>query len=669
MAVYCYALNSLVIMNSTNELKSDAPRPSGSETPQSSGRATLSPGSVFSPGRGASFLFPPAESLSLEEPRSPGGWRSGRRRLNSSSGSGGGGSSCSSSSSSSGVGSPSWAGRLRGDSQQVVAARTHSPPGPEEAQRKLRILQRELQNVQVNQKVGMFEAQIQAQSSAIQAPRSPRLPRARSPSPCPFRSSSQPPGRVLAHGTPSEERRTKSWGEQCTETPDANSGRRSRLSTHPSKDKEGVAPFLEPASPTRLGTQSPCASVRTEKRTPASPRCGSPTVMEIDKRVSPSLEHVESSIAMATKVAASAASSGPHPGPDSALKEAACELGGMRTWETQIERRWQFLGRETDSAPEPGRIQNQEPSGRVGRGIQSVGGQGSWTPEVIKRPEESTVNVQSSEPLEDQRHSRLPGDPCSGGPEEAGSGIPGIRGPQQPLDMVREASPALGLLGGSQATQPRLRDVETGVCCGRMLEPLPPGEAATDLKEPQCLPGDRMGMQPASSMVWSSAMEEVPSIWMCDTGVQFKGTWGSQLQDRDAHPSFQEMPPDQKDKASLKEAGAPSSTPTIPAVIITDMGAQEDGGLEESQGSPRGPLPLRKLSSSSASSTGFSSSYDDSEEDISSDPERILDHNSAFLHTLDQQKPRVVSVAERLLECMLSANLGCSVFSGILTEL
>lgn len=101
------------------------------------------------------------------------------------------------------------------------------------------------------------------------------------------------------------------------------------------------------------------------------------------------------------------------------------------------------------------------------------------------------------------------------------------------------------------------------------------------------------------------------------------------------------MPPDQKDKASLKEACSPSNIPAIPAVIITDMGAQEDGGLEEIQGSPRGPLPLRKLSSSSASSTGFSSSYDDSEEDISSDPERTLDPNSAFLHTLDQQKPRV----------------------------
>jgi hypothetical protein len=123
------------------------------------------------------------------------------------------------------------------------------------------------------------------------------------------------------------------------------------------------------------------------------------------------------------------------------------------------------------------------------------------------------------------------------------------------------------------------------------------------------------------------------------------------------------MPPDQKDKASLKEACSPSNIPAIPAVIITDMGAQEDGGLEEIQGSPRGPLPLRKLSSSSASSTGFSSSYDDSEEDISSDPERTLDPNSAFLHTLDQQKPRVVSVASQ-------ADLGCSVHHpGFLTFL
>ncbi|XP_038946953.1 inositol-trisphosphate 3-kinase B isoform X1 [Rattus norvegicus] len=633
MAVYCYALNSLVIMNSTNELKSGSPLPSGSETPQPSGRAALSPGSVFSPGRGASFLFPPAESLSLEEPGSAGGWRSGRRRLNSSSGSGGG-SSSSNSSSSSGVGSPSWAGRLRGDAQQVVATRILSPPGPEEAQRKLRILQRELQNVQVNQKVGMFEAQIQAQTSAIQAPRSPRLGRARSPSPCPFRSSSQPPERVLAPCSPSEERRTKSWGEQCTETPDANSRRRSRLSTHPSKDKEGVAPLLGPASPTRLGTQSPSTSVRMERGSPASPRCGSPTPMEIDKRTAPSLEHFGTSLTLATKVAASAASAGPHPGHDSVLMEADCELGAMRPWEAHLERRGQFLGRETGSAPEPIRTHIREPPGRVER-VHSVGGQGSWTPEVIKRPEEGTVDAQSSELSENPRWSRLPGDPGSVGPEKGGSRIPGIRGPQQTLDSMREGSSALGLLGGSQAAQPGSMDVETGISCGRMLEPLPPGEVTTNLKEPQCLPGDRMGMQPESSIVWPSAVEEAPLIWTCDTGIQLKGTWRSQ--DGDAHPSCQEKSPDQKDKAC-----SPSNIPAIPAVIITDMGAQEDGGLEEIQGSPRGPLPLRKLSSSSASSTGFSSSYEDSEEDISSDPERTLDPNSAFLHTLDQQKPRVI---------------------------
>lgn len=638
MAVYCYALNSLVIMNSTNELKSGGPRPSDSDTPQPSGRAALSPGSVFSPGRGASFLFPPAESLPLEEPPSPGGWRSGRRRLNSSSGSGGG--SSSGSSSSSGVGSPSWAGRLRGDSQQVVAARTLSPPGPEEAQRKLRILQRELQNVQVNQKVGMFEAQIQAQNAAIQAPRSPRLGRARSPSPCPFRSSSQPPGRVLAQCAPIEERRTKSWGEQCTETPDANFGRRSRFSLHPSKDKAGVAPLLVPASPTRLGIQSPSASLRMERGTLASPRCGSPTAMEIDKRVAPSPEHFGTSLAVATKVATSPASAGPHPGHDSALTEAACELGGVHPKEAQMERRGHILGRETDSVPEPGRTHIREPPGRVGREIHPVSGQCSWTPEVFKRQEERTVNTQRSEVLNDTRWSKLPEDLGSVGPKEVGNRIPEIRGPEQTLDLVREGSSALGLLGGSQAAHPGTRDTEAGTLCDGVLEPLPPGEVATDSKEPRCLPGNRMGMQPESFRVWPSAVEGAPPIWTCDTEVQLMETWGSQMHDRDAPPSCQEMPPDQ-DKASCKEACSPSSIQAIPAVVITDMGAQEDGGLDDIQGSPRGPLPLRKLSSSSASSTGFSSSYEDSEEDISSDPERTLDPNSAFLHTLDQQKPRV----------------------------
>lgn len=83
---------------------------------------------------------------------------------------------------------------------------------------------------------------------------------------------------------------------------------------------------------------------------------------------------------------------------------------------------------------------------------------------------------------------------------------------------------------------------------------------------------------------------------------------------------------------------------SIPAVIVTDLGGPE----EEAGAVPPGSLPVRKLSSSSASSTGFSSSWEESEEDISSDPERTLDQTPAFLQTLDQQKPRVVSLAPAL---------------------
>ncbi|KAL2770601.1 inositol-trisphosphate 3-kinase B isoform 2, partial [Daubentonia madagascariensis] len=641
MAVYCYALNSLVIMNSANEVKSGGgPGPSGSQTPPPPGRAVLSPGNVFSPGRGVSFLFPPAESLSPEEPQSPGGWRSSRRRLNSSSGSGSGS-----------VGSPSWAGRLRGDRQQVVAAGTLSPPGPEEAQRKLRILQRELQNVQVNQKVGMFEAHIQAQSSAIQAPRSPRLGRARSPSPCPFRSSSQPPGRVLAQCARSEERRTKSWGEQCPETSGADSGRRGGPSLCPSQDKKGVAPLPGGAALPGSGAQGPAALVRTEQGVPASPPCGSPTAMEIDKRVSlsgtescraPSLGLVGASLVMDTEVAAKATSTGPHRPHDPALIERSardCKLEDPHPWEALVVRQGQFLGSETSPAPERGGPRGGEPPGKMGKGNLPCGLRGSRAPEVGERPEETTLTAQSSEPLDVLSWSRPPRDLGSVGPGEAGSGALVGASPRQPSDRVEEGSPTLGLLGGSRSAQLGTREVEAGIPSGRMLEPLPCWEAAKDLKEPQYLPGDRMGVQPGGSRAWQGPMAEAGLAWTRGTGVQSEGTWESQRQDTDNHRSLELLPPDQKDKAFLREACSPS---TIPAVIITDMGAQEHGGLEEVQGSPLGNLPLRKLSSSSASSTGFSSSYEDSEEDISSDPERTLDPNSAFLHTLDQQKPRVL---------------------------
>ncbi|XP_019338650.1 inositol-trisphosphate 3-kinase B isoform X2 [Alligator mississippiensis] len=88
-------------------------------------------------------------------------------------------------------------------------------------------------------------------------------------------------------------------------------------------------------------------------------------------------------------------------------------------------------------------------------------------------------------------------------------------------------------------------------------------------------------------------------------------------------------------EGELPAGGGGSSS--IPAVVITDLGAQEEQGGE----GPPATVPLRKLSSSSASSTGFSSSWEESEEDVSSDPERPLEPASAFLQTLDQHKPRV----------------------------
>lgn len=644
MAVYCYALNSLVIMNSANQVKSGGgPRPSSSETPPPPGSAVLSPGSVFSPARGSSFLFPPTESLSPEEPGSPGGWRSGRRRLNSSSGSGSG--------SSSSVGSPSWAGRLRGDRQQMVTAGPLSPPGPEEAQRKLRILQRELQNVQVNQKVGMFEAHIQAQTSATQAPRSPRLGRARSPSPCPFRSSSQPPGRVLAT---SEERRTKSWGDHCPETSEADLGRRAgALSLCLSKDVEGVAPFSGPAVPSGSGTQGLVASVGTEKGIPARPHCGSPVAMEIDKSASsplatqscqaPSLGPVEANSVMATEVTARATSTGPHHPPDPALIEPskrAPELGGVHPTEVLVESQGQSLGSETSPAPEKDGLCSGEPPGKVEKGNLPCGMPSIGGPEVGENPEKRTVTLQSSsEPSEAPSWFRPPGHLGSVGPEvtQSGAAVVVEESPRHPK-RGDAGSPLVGLRGGSSSAPPETQEVEAGISSGGMLEPLPCGEAAKTQKEPQGLSGDRVGAQSGSSRAWLIPMEEASLAWTLDTGIQPQGTWGSPPQDRAAHPSPELLSPDQKDKPFLREACSPSN---IPAVIITDMGAQEDGVLEEAQGSPLGTLPLRKLSSSSASSTGFSSSYDDSEEDISSDPERCLDPNSAFLHTLDQQKPRV----------------------------
>ncbi|MEE6473705.1 hypothetical protein FKM82_010144, partial [Ascaphus truei] len=101
------------------------------------------------------------------------------------------------------------------------------------------------------------------------------------------------------------------------------------------------------------------------------------------------------------------------------------------------------------------------------------------------------------------------------------------------------------------------------------------------------------------------------------------------------------------DNHSYQEDSTKPSSPggirpgPIPAVIVTDHGADEDGQVENnSYGNNPSSFP-RKLSSSSASSTGFSSSWDDSEDDVSSDPERSPDRSTPFLQTVEQQKPRV----------------------------
>ncbi|XP_036406365.1 inositol-trisphosphate 3-kinase B [Megalops cyprinoides] len=91
-------------------------------------------------------------------------------------------------------------------------------------------------------------------------------------------------------------------------------------------------------------------------------------------------------------------------------------------------------------------------------------------------------------------------------------------------------------------------------------------------------------------------------------------------------------------RESQSQAGVGScpEVGNIPAVIVTDHGMEGGGEGMDMQPSPSSTRALRKLSSSSASSTGFSSSWEESEDDISSDPERGEGLSPAFLQT--QQK-------------------------------
>lgn len=91
-------------------------------------------------------------------------------------------------------------------------------------------------------------------------------------------------------------------------------------------------------------------------------------------------------------------------------------------------------------------------------------------------------------------------------------------------------------------------------------------------------------------------------------------------------------------ETSHQSPSIPSTIPSIPAVIITDLGPESQPvsgdaspdqlstGLFSTPSLSSSPnsssRSLRKLSSSSASSAGFSSSWEESEEDVSSDTEK-----------------------------------------------
>ncbi|XP_051849380.1 inositol-trisphosphate 3-kinase B [Antechinus flavipes] len=678
MAVYCYALNSLVMMNSSNNVESGSGGCSSgsSKTPPPPGRPglsvpVLSPGSggVFSPGRGTSFLFPPVDRLSPDESGSRGSWRGGGGSCSSSS------SSSSSSrrrlnSSSSSVGSPSWAPSLGGEGQQVVSPGSLSPTGPEEAKKKLRILEWELQNVQVNQKVGMFEAHIQAQNSAREASRSPRLGRARSPSPCPSRSSSQPPGRVLTEYTRIEERRTKSWGEQCLETPlemGSKEGQsretRGSVSSQEIERRELTLRASSRFIPVERGNwsltrgaQSTPSGVEMEKRSSTNRACGSLTTKEVHKgsHSLPGEQGCETLVGSGgaklsreagAKGAEKRGSTGREPRCEVFSQETAAwiERGfasfGVRAQENQVQKEG---GARCSGTPEDkSRIGGSKVPEKLEKGNLPGQVQGSRAPVERESRTTPTLDMQSSAAKSCTRASSEHSSTAPVQPQKKGSPVVLVQKPDsEPGEKIGTKS--LGISGRAVHLGKVEVEVEPelGILRGYRQDTLPFRDSVEKEEGYQCSPKNSFGVQFKSLVTWPGPMEEAGATWT-DPGkvVQSDGT-SERKQQKEQQENHQdkELTPESERKPSLREACCPSN---IPAVIITDMGALEDGGLEEVQESPRGIMPLRKLSSSSASSTGFSSSYDDSEEDISSDPERSLDPNSAFLHTLDQQKPRV----------------------------
>ncbi|XP_077196991.1 inositol-trisphosphate 3-kinase B [Paroedura picta] len=575
MAVSCYALNSLVIMKSGEE--DEEKRGGGrSQTPPlrrrqvlpalvrgserhssycplprrsvgSSSSSSSSPSSSSSAAAaGSAFLFPSAEQAEAAEDRA--GARGSPRRLIS----------------------PSWANRLGPGLPTSPPSRSPSPGSA-------RILQRELQNVQVTQKVGLFEAHIQAQSSGAAALllKSPRPDRRRSPSPSP------------------------AWPAQ-------------RAVSIPARREEAAAEK-------RKGPESPMCPLEQERdqgaqNKPEKSSCasGAPGTMEMENGLSSARRPEETEMGsrfsggQESKEAEKGSRLSQAPGSD----EAEEDVFSKRQSQDEME-----------SAKGISKAQNLAKPRRMGSSgrqdleenkSQSPVGQNSKVLDGASGCQGAQVSIGFSsgrQPREDDgRHSegmdgtnRFSMDPSFLEAQKGRSSFDRGQGSEVKELPLGELLPEAGIPHCSAKT-----DEKEGKCSSSCLLVL-----ADSLKKPLAL------SEPLSEL-----MAEVSG-----DGLQGKQP-GEQL------PPLTEAE-GQPEKPLGEGEGCHRGGSSIPAVIVTDLGTEEG---EAGESNPQN-MPIRKLSSSSASSTGFSSSWEESEEDISSDPERSLDQSPAFLQTLD--KPRV----------------------------
>uniref|UniRef100_A0A6J0V0A1 Kinase n=1 Tax=Pogona vitticeps TaxID=103695 RepID=A0A6J0V0A1_9SAUR len=574
MAVSCYALNSLVIMKSGEEEEGKSGGGGGmrSKTPPVPRRQVL-PGLVRRSDRHSSycpmparsgdssaaaaaaapaFLFPPREPLPARDEavarRTP-------RRLSS----------------------PSW-----------TSPPSRSPsPGPSAA----RLLQRELQNVQVTEKVGLFEAHIQAQGtgaapSAAFLLQSPRLLRRRSPSPRPSPVGDDQP-----------------------------------------QDKERRLPTAAKTSARESGRAAggrPRAAAAEEEEAAAARPGGLPAALELENGLP-----------------------GPPPRPEGrATATASGEVSGAQDSKEEEERGRKALRRrgseetETrrDAVPKAhhrgdeagnGRISRAQESGKAERRLGCRAGQ-----EREKRSGSPPGRASSEKESGRGCCQDAQASGGSGGQAEEGHGGHPTRPSKDHPSFFEGEEGRSGFYRrqGSEAAEEPLG------------EPIPPGDppclARTDCKE-----GRSAGSNSLPALICSLQQPPPPPAQRCPEMMAEASRAGLQEQ----HPGQQPLLPVgisigiQEQGNSLVEvesccAGGGGGS-SIPAVIVTDLGAQEEEeAAAAAGGSPRKNMPARKLSSSSASSTGFSSSWEESEEDISSDPERALDQSPAFLQTLDKPK-------------------------------